>query len=95
MIDRLLGHDEALGDLCVPKPLGEERHDLKLPCGQTGGILARCWSWPTGDAAHASFAQATSRDCSGGPGTKPHELIDRLAHGLFVLTFCQCQRRLV
>ena len=37
-VDRLLGHEEALGDLCVAQPFGQERQhlELRVPSGRTG-----------------------------------------------------------
>jgi hypothetical protein len=59
VVDRLLGHDEALGDLGVAPTPGEELEDFELPFGEAARILACRRPWAAGQTALTQLAQPT------------------------------------
>ena len=62
MIDCLLRDDQALGDLDVTQPHGDQHNDIELARGEAGWVLLRLRAWPSRHSARASLAQAAGDD---------------------------------
>ena len=42
VVNRLRRYEQAVGDLAVAQPVGDEREDFQLPVRQSRGVLSRC-----------------------------------------------------
>ena len=48
MVDRLLGEEQALGNLSIPQPSRHQRQDLELTRCEPGGVFQSRRAWPAG-----------------------------------------------
>src|SRR4029079_17327717 len=84
MVNRLRRYEQAIGDLAVAQPVGDEREDFQLPVRQSRGVLSRARSGAARDAAHTAGAQRLTQPLRGWPGPESVKDPERRARGLFV-----------
>ncbi len=95
MIDGPLRDDQALGDLGVTQPLGDQRDHVKFARGEPGGVLSRPRAWPSRHTARAPLAQPAGNDRGDRVRLQPLQLLQRAPQRLLLVRIRECERCLV
>src|SRR2546426_2762667 len=83
--NRLLGEEEAFGDVCVAESLRHQFEDLELAGRQPGGILPRRGTGPPRQPTRTALAQAPRDDPRSRPRSPSGQLIQRPAQMIGVV----------
>src|ERR1700722_12674341 len=95
MIDRLLRHHQALGDLRVAQSLRHEREHVEFPRGQPRWVLACLWARPTRNPPHATLAQLAGDDRGGRSSPQRLQLLESLLKRGLVVCVGERERGLI
>src|SRR5579871_1430821 len=85
MVDRPRREHEAVGDLTVLQPGGDQLQDLELTRREVAGILSRRRARAAGQAAHPTLTEPAGDDRGRRCRPEPLELVEGTAHLVVVL----------